>query len=289
MMTKKKKSKVVAPVSGRHWDRGTELLALFVVTGRLRLRVGSHIESRPRPQSAVLVGPPGKGKTELIERFRANRSIAYRSDLTVRGLWSLLDRAERGRHTHLAMPEFQKVFQRKLATAENCIGTLVEAMDEGVTDAEVGPQKLSFRGARLGLIGGMTGRSLRRRGPLLYEMGFLDRAAVIPWHPPDSEIQDIMSRIARGDRSDLAPIILPATTDVVVVDQPAEVGLRLRDYVWQSWPDSALRMFQRFRYLVASSAVLEGRDVCCDSDIERGVYQFRDYWDRLVISSDLED
>lgn len=272
-------------VVGREWDRATELLALFSMTGWGRLRVGrGDADAKPRPQSLVLVGPPGKGKTQLLERFRGNRHLAYRSDLTVRQLWSILSLAQKGRVTHVAMPEFQKIFQRKASTAENCVGTLTEAMDEGVTEVSVGPQHHSFDGARLGLLAGMTGRSLRRRQGMLYEMGFLDRCAMLPWNPPDAQIEDVLNRIARGDSSDIQRVVLPVPPQPIVVEQPPKLGQELKSYVWQHWPDTALRIFQRFRYLVMAAALLDGRDVCRSADVDRAVHQFRDYWDRLLLS-----
>ena len=203
---------------GREWDRGTELLTLFAMTAHGILHVGTEPgDARPRPQSLILVGPPGIGKTEMLLRFRGNSTLAFRSDMTVRGLWKLLQYAEKGRVSHVVMTEFQKTFQRKLSTAVNCIGTLAEAMDEGVFEADVGAMHWSFNGARIAVLAGMTGRGLKRRQGMLFEMGFLDRCAMLPWELPDDQRRDVMYRISHGDRRDLARVVLPVPEKPIAV------------------------------------------------------------------------
>lgn len=265
-------------------------MTLFAMTAWGIIRVGREVpDARPRPQSIVLVGPPGSMKTELLMRFWNNPTLAFRSDLTVRGLWGVLLRADKGRSTHVVLTEFNKIFQRKLSTAMGCVGTLTEAMDEGVYEAEVGPMKWSFKGARLGVLGAMTGRTMKRRREMLYEMGFLDRCAMLPWDPPDEQKHDVMDRIARGDKRDLAKVVLPSPAKAVRVHMPVRIGLALKDYTWKRWPDSALRLFLRFRALAMAAALLDSRDVVKPVDVERGIFQFEDYWQRLVLSETAED
>lgn len=250
------------------------------------LRVGKERpDARPRPASIVLVGPPGSGKTELLLRFQGNRPMQFRSDLTVRGLWKALTQAEKGRITHIVMTEFNKLFQRKLATAVNCLGTFVEAMDEGVFESEVGPMHWSFKGARLGLIGGMTGTSLKKRRGMLYEMGFLDRCAMLPWELPDDQRRDILDRITHGNRDDMARVMLPHPDRPTIVQLPPPVGERIAAYTWKGWPDESLRMITRFRALAMAAALLDGRDVVKEMDLERSIFQFDDYWQRLVLTN----
>jgi hypothetical protein len=278
----------------REWDRCTELLGLFAMTGHIVPLAATKSEkkdTRPRPQSILLVGAPGSGKTELLMRYhnRNNKGLIFRSDLTVRGLWRLLTLAQKGRVTHVITPEFNKLFQRKVATAMNCIGTLTEAMEEGVFEGDVGPMQWSFEGARLGLIGGMTGHTLRKRRGLLYESGFLDRCSVLPWALPDSERKDILNRITHGDRSDLEAIHLPIPEEAIVIDLPTKVGEWLKGYVWEQWPDESLRLLVRFRMLTMSAAALAGRDVCKSEDVDKAVVQFSDYWTRCILTPAAED
>lgn len=282
-------------VQEREWDRGTELLTLFSLTAWGIIQVGREVpDARPKPASIVLVGPPGKMKTELLMRFygggqRTNPTIALRSDVTARGLWSILLRADRGRITHVLLTEFNRIFQRKAATASSTIGTMTEMMDEGVFETEVGPQKYSFNGARCGIIGAMTGKTLKRRREMLYESGFLDRCAMLPWNPPDEQIKDVMDRIARGDKSDLTKVILPRFAKPVRVVMPVKIGLGLSEYTYRRWPDEALRLFHRFRALTMAAALLDGRDAVKPVDVERAVMQFEDYWGKMVISDAAED
>lgn len=275
----------------REWDRGTELLTLFAMTAWGIIRVKKETpDHRPKPASIVLVGPPGKMKTELLMRFYGERhginpTIKLRSDLTVRGLWGLLERAEKGRCTHVLLPEFNRVFQRKLSTVTGCIGTMTEAMDEGVHESDVGPMKLTFNEARLGIIGAMTASTLRKRRELLAESGFIDRSLLLPWDPPDEQIKEVMDRIARGDKSDLNKVVLPHFAKPVNVWMPEAIGMRLSDYTFKRWPDEALRLFLRFRALAMAAALLDGRESVRPMDMDRGVFQFEDYWQRMMMTS----
>jgi hypothetical protein len=256
----------------REWDRGTELVKLFAATGAIK---------NSRPQSLLLVSEPGTGKTELLERFRVNRQLSFHSDLTVRQLWPLLKDAKRGQLTHIVATEFQKMFQRKAAVAENLLGTLVQAMEEGVSAVGVGPSLVDYEGARIGLIGAMTNGTLIKKREFLGEMGFLSRAACLPWDLPVEEERDIMTRISHMDYTDVAAVKLE------LPDRPQEIGFepvlseRLKKYVIESGISRPLRSFNRLRSLAQGSVLLDNGDEVKARHIE-WILAFAPYWKRLV-------
>ena len=87
----------------------------------------------------------------------------------------------------------------------------------------------------------------------------------------------------------MSRVVLPVPAKPVTVHIPVKIGDELAKYTWDRWPDAALRMFQRFRYLVMSAALLDGRESCREIDIDRAVHQFADYWEQMVASETVED
>lgn len=260
----------VLPV--REWSRGTELVKLFLATG--------FIENC-RPASLIFVGEPGTGKTELLERFRKNKNCSFHSDITVRQLFPVLKQVNRGVVTHLVLTEFQKLMQRKMAVAENLLGTLVQAMEEGVQAVSVGPGHTEYGGVRVGVVGAITNGTIAKRRDFLSEMGFLSRAATFEWDLPPEEELEIMGKISRGDFADLEPIQLPRPVRAVHVELAESHSNALASYVWESRKGKAIRHFNRLRALAQASAFLDGRDVVNALDVE-WIRGFHSYWQKML-------
>lgn len=273
------------PEARREWERGTTLVSLFVATGSFfEHRANAKTEGktpRVKPANLLLVSEPGRGKTELLDRFRPNTNLEFRSDLTVRGLWRLLDRARDGFCSHIGATEFQKFFQRRASTAEQMLGTLVQAMEEGVDKIDVGSKQIRMSPpARIGLIGAITHGTLDKKQEYLGELGFLSRTAVIPWELPLEEMKEIMCRISDGT-TDLQPVRLVLPDRAVAVAVPPDISHRVQKYVLQYWKHESLRVFTRFRTILMASAVLDARTEVTKRD-EEVLHDFDVYWRRMI-------
>jgi hypothetical protein len=256
----------------------TEVLHLCILTGCVR---------DARPVSLLLISGPGTGKTELIERFLPNAFLSYQSDITWRGLIPILKQAKRGRVSHLVCTEFQKVFMRKQSTADNMIGTLIQAMEEGVGNVSVHSLQ-QFDGARIGLLGAITHGTLDKKRLYLEEMGFLSRAFLVPWEPTEDEIRNVMDRIRHGDESDLEPVLVPMELRegngkrLSVKDIPLTVGKAIEDFVWSRYKADGLRPLKRFRALAVASAMRRGESTVTLASWNH-VAQFTEFWDNVVM------
>lgn len=266
----------------REWDRGTELLSLFAMTGFIESQDMKGKWRRERPQSVILVGDPSSGKTELIERFNHNTWLAYRSDITRRGLDPILEDASHDRVTHLVMTEFQTVFLRKMSVAGNCLSTLGQAMEEGLGVENVGGREHDYGGARLGLVAGITNGSLDERRRYLRDMGLLARAAVLLWAPPDAEIKAVMDRIDHGDRRDLEKILLHRPDRPIRVTLPPQEAGLLTKFAWDLLRGQGLRLQRRLHILSMTAAMMSGRQVVQREDVQR-ILLFQDYWRKAVV------
>lgn len=278
-------NQVVTPT--REWDRATQWLSCFAVSGFLSERTAQGDVVPLRPASVVLVGGPGSGKTELIERFKWCHWMSYHNDLTVRSLLPLLRRAEHGVLTHVAAPEFNKWFQRKAFIAENCIGLLSSAMEEGIDKYSVGGDDRKFNYARLGLFAGCTPRTMGARKRTLSEMGFLTRACVLEWELPRSERDLILDRMNNGTADDTLPIMLvvPQGGQRAVVAWDDKLGKDVIQWVRQRWPENDLRTFKRYKTLMLARAYLTGQKKVTLREWT-WLRSYDDYWERLILSDD---
>lgn len=272
----------------REWDRGTQFMSAFAVSGFLNECTAQGEIVAVRPASVVLVGNPGSGKTELVERFKGCPWLSYHNDLTVRSLLPLLRKAEHGQLTHIAASEFNKWFQRKAFVAENCVGLLCSAMEEGVSHYSVGPNPIHFNAARLGLFAGMTPRTMNRRRESLADMGFMSRVCALAWELPQEERKEILRRMNLGIATDLDPIRLerPDAEDgreIVVWD--ARVGDAVKAFAQEHWPENDLRTFKRFKTLMLARAYLTGRKKVSDAEWQ-WLRTYDDYWQRLIVGED---
>lgn len=256
----------------REWDRATELVKMFAVTGFIK---GDH------PHSMLLISEPGSGKTELLERFAKNPWLEYASDLTTRGLYPLLKMARQGATTHVVATEFQKFFLRKSATAESTLGTLCQAMEEGVSNVLVGDKPINFDGATIGLIGAITHDTVAKWRAPLREYGFWSRCAAFNWDMPLTEMRAVMRSISIGDKSDLEPIALRVPDAPIEVEFPVLLSEQFEEFVFKKFKEyTVLRVFMRFRALAKACALLDGRDVVKACDVEK-VVAFDPYWTRM--------
>jgi hypothetical protein len=262
----------VFELPSREWDKATELVRMFISTGWLE---------NARAQSVMLISEPGSGKTELLDRFNQNPSLQYASDLTVRGLYSVLKRARQGAVSHLVATEFQKFFMRKSATADNTLGTLCQAIEEGIDEVLVGEKAVDFGGVQIGFIGAITHDTLSDKMRMLRETGFLSRVAVFDWEMSGEEMYGVMSSIGSNDKSDLSPVHMKPPPTKIHVHLDERLSKQFQEYVWKAFRDQTiLRVFQRFRALAMGCALLDGRESVHAYDIEK-VVSFDEYWKRV--------
>lgn len=272
----------------REWDRATQFMSAFAISGWLN-EVTAQGEIVPvRPASVILVGGPGSGKTELVERFKRCYWLSFHNDMTLRSLFPLMRRASGGSLTHVAAPEFNKWFQRKSFVAENCVGMLSSAMEEGVKTVSIGGTTTHYEPeARLGLFGAMTPRTMDKRREMLAEMGFLSRTAAIEWQLPADERREILRRMNEGIAFDIEPIelVTPQDGQRALVAWNAKLGEQVQDYVRRHWPENDLRTFKRFKTLMLARAYLVGHEAVIDDEWQwlRG---YDDYWQRMIVGED---
>lgn len=269
---------VTAHVPKRPWARVSALVRLVATTG---LVLDQIARKRVEPVSLLITGPPGTGKTECLKRFKANAALAFRDDLTWMGLIDLLQLSHRGAISHVVFPELNKVLDRRDDVWQNCMSLLGQAIEDGVYQAQVGKQKISLDGTRIGMIAGITGDSWENIREYFKSKGLASRILVVKWEESQRDDRRVMQRSGRGELGDLRPVHLPRVDDPpVTIRIPQNVADALEAFVMQNYLHDRKRRFFQFRAMVCAAAVLRigaGARVVTPADW-RYVMAFRDVW-----------
>jgi hypothetical protein len=117
-----------------------------------------HIES-PFPQRGglMLVAPPGALKNTMIECGLSEYPNALPcGDINVNTFIKLRDDLASGRYATMAFPEYEKLYQRNAATAQNIEGVIKQCVEEGFVRGPFEDVRMGGVRARVLVIGGMT-------------------------------------------------------------------------------------------------------------------------------------
>lgn len=233
------------------WHELSWLIGLVSMTGR--------IEPFRKPQSLLIYGNPGSGKTANLERFMAadgetmNPHLVFVTNATTMGLQTILqERVPRGA-THMIVPEFQTLLLKRGGVWETMLGTLLPAMEEGVRDVYVGPKRLAFGGARLGLVAAMPTDAYFQHAAMLQATGFLSRMLRVRYDRSSDHVLAARHRVNDGDRSELCKIDaeLPASIRVTV---PATMRAIITEYAASVDSGNIHREANRFEALAQAVA-----------------------------------
>lgn len=230
----------------------TELISLVLTTGAIQ---------NGTPQSLLIVGDPGSGKTALVERFSDNDDPSFNGkskligNLSAWGLRNFLKlEAPRG-VTHIIAPEFQTLFMRRSDTWAAVEGLLLQAMAEGVGDYYNGPEAETYNKARLGLVACMTRDSYMTVRSEFKKTGLSSRFLIVRWSRTHKQIEDAILKKSRGDFRQLEKVDLQLPTVRRVIDVSSSVSEAIISYCRETRLDEFNRAFDRFVTLTKAAAL----------------------------------
>jgi hypothetical protein len=123
-----------------------------------------------------LISPPGTLKSTIIKRSLEEYPDALiLSDINIQTLSVLKNSLIDGRYSTLAFGEFEKLYQRNPATAENIEGHIKALVEEGFQRASFEDQRAVGMAARACIIGGITPSCYVRKLTKWEENGFARR------------------------------------------------------------------------------------------------------------------
>jgi len=218
-----------------------------------------------RPVSMMIVGPPGCGKTELLNRYHSpqsdghNMMLAYASQASQWGVQGVMKEAVPRGVTHLVVTELQTLLLRKNAVWLGFLGLMLQAMEEGVGDFYNGPKKLSFNSVRLGLLCAMTTDAYYQEENDMRGRGFLSRMIVVRWSRTDQNVNKSILCANEGDTDEITPLAISFPKRAVChVSTP--VANEIAAYAFDTDKDNQRRQAKRLTTLAKVIAVLDGKD-----------------------------
>jgi hypothetical protein len=238
------------------WHRLTSLVGLVSLTGRI---------ADTRPLSMLLIGRAGSGKTALLERYRikppGNRHMLFGTTASSWGLANILKSQVPAGVTTIVASEFQTWMYRKGAVWDALLGLLLPATEEGVWDIYNGPDKMSYHGARIGLIAAMTDDAFNHNRIELERTGLLSRMLVVKWQRDADDVLASRKRFNNGDTSALQKVHIdlpPGRVSVAISPRLADV---VTDYSHAGNAEQTQRGTNRLIGLVKAHAWVQGSPV----------------------------
>jgi len=233
----------------------TELIAMTIITG--------HIQECA-PQSLLIVGGPGTGKTALVERFSKpddpsfNPTARLMGNLSQWGLRGFLQlEAPRG-VSHILAPEMQTLFMRRADTWAAIEGMLLQAMAEGVGDYYNGPVPEAYGKIKIGLVAAMTREAYLGVRNNFRKSGLTSRFLVVRWMRTPKQTEQALRLAARGKARQLTKVDLRLPPVKVSVRCSETVQHRVLDYAKAKFGDEMNRAFARFVALTRAAAFRRG-------------------------------
>lgn len=261
------------PTDRKDWQLLSTLIGLVTVTGRL------HGE---RPESLLVVGPSGCGKTEMLRRYDfqdldpRNQHLIFASNLSSWGLSQILLEAVPRGVSHLIAPEMQTLMLRQGKVWDALAGLLLPALEEGVGDVYNGPQKKSYGGAKIGIIGAITTEAYNDNRGDMRASGLLERMLVVHWNRLPENTLRSMLRANAGDKCEIdkVHVELKGRIDVNITHAVADYISR---YAHEVEPRNSYRAARRFRALAKSVAYLQGEENVTETHVAQ-LREFAKFW-----------
>lgn len=248
---------------GSDWHKMTELVSLVLTTGAIQ---------NCAPQSLLIVGEPGSGKTALVERFADEDDPSFNGhsklvgQLSAWGLRNFLKlEAQRG-VTHLIVPEFQTLFMRRQDTWAAVEGLLLQAMAEGVGDFYNGPEAETYNKAKLGLVACMTRDAYMGIRMDFRKTGLGSRFLVVRWNRTKRQIEDAIRRKSKGDFAQLGKVDLELPVVKRTVGIQANATELIIGYCRENFGSEMNRAYDRFVALTRAAALRRGARVATSTD-----------------------
>lgn len=263
------------------WDSLSHCVALFCA---------ANFVADAAPQSPLLVGPPGQGKSKCVKRFIGWPGVGYVSDITKAGLADYLSAHQSVRV--LIVDELQRVVSHTRETTLNVCGLFLSLMSGDGGPELVGPagqgQRIDLSGRSLALVAAIPHEVYIQRQLDFAQTGLLSRFTTLSVAASPAEARRVDENIlnagswhGRGDNPhtrDLQPYPIPKgfPQEPRAVRIRRDAAERLKEWAFCTFPAGDHRRMVMVVTLCKAVALLNGRDVATVADVKT-LMMFTDY------------
>jgi hypothetical protein len=232
-------------------DDITKIVKLTMISGCLK---------GVKPLSLLVIGEAGIGKTEIITGFSSPK-ILFLTDLSYMGL--LKELKENKDLTHIIIPDFIKITQKKRSTADNLISLLNALTEDGVGKISLCNFNEDFQGRKMGIITSTTKASFHQNKQAWNSIGFLDRFLVCSYSYSSETIDEIIKYI--NEEKYLSKKIKEKVkiTKKIDIRTKSSLNEKLNVLIHKRF-----RTLKALQSLVKCNAILRGSDIVENIDID---------------------
>lgn len=252
------------------WESLSHMLALFA---------GTALVDGAQPQSLLLVGPPGQGKSTIVKRFKHWPYAHGASAISVDGLRDLLSQDAAMRL--LVLDEFQRLFSMTRDAVQNVCGLLLSLLSGDATNELVGPKgkghRMNLNNRQLACMSSIPADVLITRLQDIQGTGLLSRFCLQSVIRSEQEAARVRKNILWAKVKNVDPFVLadlrpypfPAqsfkTQQKVTLTK--EAARELEAWAPDTFPKADDRKIVMCVTLAQSVAVLNGRTIVGRKDI----------------------
>ena len=254
-----------------------------------RVFVSSRVKNAEAPVNVLLVGPAGDGKTRMVLRGSPLPFVRTYSDISPKGLYSILDVVKNEYASTVIIPDLGTVIGRKYEVGKQVLANLAMLAAEGVGRVLVAGRERDYEGLRVSLVTAMSDVEFIRNQGMLLQNGFLSRMVVVNFEFTAKELRHMQARKVLGDRSLMAPFHYARGVrhfPRLTIGLPASWAARTH-----AWWDEAMgkedatiygfRTADVLNDLLRASAYLHYRGRVTERDV-RYIERFREVWEHPV-------
>jgi len=228
-----------------------------------------------RPLSAILVAPPGSGKTTVLEMLECNTAHFY-SDFTSREIVSALNQNQN--LTHLMLGDFLSVFGHAKGTVKLSINLIGRLTGDTVRQKPWSGEEIQPR--RMGLLTAIPPEDLSKREVRSHirSGGFASRFIFVKFSYSQKTIERIHTFIRNGNYRKTKPFRVEIKPGQFTVDIPPKIATDVDALARRMTNDPVgFRAHHHLRTLICSIARMNARNTVTVKDYDK-LLEFSDFF-----------
>lgn len=223
-----------------------------------------------RPVSAIVIAPPGAGKTSLLEMVQCDAAPIV-SDITSREIHRIL--LENHAATHILLKDMMAIFGHKTSVVTLTLRSISSLTGEKMDTDPFSGAQLPNGGRMLGLITAIPTQDItqsRRIRTHLTEGGFASRFLLVKYEYKPSTVQKIHEYIASDAYTARVPNPFHVAKERKPVTLPPDLAHSVHSFalILRGSDPIGTRIHHHLRALTKAAARRAGRDTVTADDIQ---------------------